>query len=644
MFVTFYSYKGGVGRTLAVANVAYLLASDEEEPCRVLIWDFDLESPGLHRVFECKWEKEKVGFVDFVHEYITKAEIPDIREYIHPTDVEGVDILPAGDVGPPYSEKLEAINWRDVYDRRRGEDLMDRIRSDIAHIGSEDGYPTYDYVLIDSRTGYSDVGGICVHQLPDAVVLMFRLNEQNIAGISEVRDTIRAYAGSEGGREIEIVPVISPAWPFGATEAKDYIDRARSEFGDQPPLTITFEAALTYGERIITRDQNRYGTDLRICHDYEQLTRRLRRLNSSDPLTMTSEAASLSRRGYAEQAFDVFRELVGRDPDRPAYWQDMITSFDRARASGAYGTAGPSERVTKFLDTFIEEHPDSLHAVLARARWRTRSADDPQGFLQDYARAVELAPNDAQIRLERASVYMDLRDYEAALHDLDHAVEASPSDPDLLLARARCFERLGDAAAALGEYDAVMALRRGDDVALRQAVRLAFGERDFERALSWLERAPKRGAREEYATLLQVHTLAALGRKEQAAHLLGSLRSEEYHQSDLNIAEALIVTGNLPEANSVLKAIRRGYERLQASMLQAIVHALEGNPDAGDSVVDTLLATHQVPLDWNFIELTAFLDTASERGDFAPETTDTIRSWIRQLSASPDPRPDRDEP
>ena len=38
-----------------------------------------------------------------------------------------------------------------------------------------------DYVLIDSRTGDTDVLGICTRQLPDSVVLMFTPDEQNLA-------------------------------------------------------------------------------------------------------------------------------------------------------------------------------------------------------------------------------------------------------------------------------------------------------------------------------------------------------------------------------------------------------------------------------------------------------------------------------
>ena len=46
--ITFYSYKGGVGRSLLVANVATYLATLGK---RVFAIDFDLEAPGLHYKF-----------------------------------------------------------------------------------------------------------------------------------------------------------------------------------------------------------------------------------------------------------------------------------------------------------------------------------------------------------------------------------------------------------------------------------------------------------------------------------------------------------------------------------------------------------------------------------------------------------------
>jgi eukaryotic-like serine/threonine-protein kinase len=55
--ITFYSYKGGTGRSMAVANIACLLSKRlSRTPRRVLVMDWDLEAPGLHRFFSAKSE------------------------------------------------------------------------------------------------------------------------------------------------------------------------------------------------------------------------------------------------------------------------------------------------------------------------------------------------------------------------------------------------------------------------------------------------------------------------------------------------------------------------------------------------------------------------------------------------------------
>lgn len=63
-FVAFYSYKGGVGRTLALANCARVLAAGGK---RVLLMDFDLEAPGLQHfeVFRPKKAKEDTALSGF---------------------------------------------------------------------------------------------------------------------------------------------------------------------------------------------------------------------------------------------------------------------------------------------------------------------------------------------------------------------------------------------------------------------------------------------------------------------------------------------------------------------------------------------------------------------------------------------------
>ena len=51
--ITFYSYKGGTGRTMALANTACVLAERQRnsDDKGVLMIDWDLEAPSLHRYF-----------------------------------------------------------------------------------------------------------------------------------------------------------------------------------------------------------------------------------------------------------------------------------------------------------------------------------------------------------------------------------------------------------------------------------------------------------------------------------------------------------------------------------------------------------------------------------------------------------------
>ena len=78
--VTFYSYKGGTGRTMALANVAWILASSEK---RVLCVDWDLESPGLHKFFHPFLNESTVsataGVIEIINDYASAAVDPSPR-------------------------------------------------------------------------------------------------------------------------------------------------------------------------------------------------------------------------------------------------------------------------------------------------------------------------------------------------------------------------------------------------------------------------------------------------------------------------------------------------------------------------------------------------------------------------------------
>src|SRR6185437_14190619 len=50
----------------------------------------------------------------------------------------------------------------------------------------------YDYIFVDSRTGITDIGGICSILLPDYLVSMFTTSEQSIMGVRDTMTRARA--------------------------------------------------------------------------------------------------------------------------------------------------------------------------------------------------------------------------------------------------------------------------------------------------------------------------------------------------------------------------------------------------------------------------------------------------------------------
>ena len=68
----------------------------------------------------------------------------------------------------------------------------------------EDMKRNYDYVLIDSRTGLSDVADICTIELPDVLTVCFTLSDQSIEGAANVA---RQISGRYRDRNIRVLPV-----------------------------------------------------------------------------------------------------------------------------------------------------------------------------------------------------------------------------------------------------------------------------------------------------------------------------------------------------------------------------------------------------------------------------------------------------
>lgn len=235
MYVTtFYSYKGGVGRTMALINVAILLAQAGK---RVLIVDFDLEAPGIPSFDLFRRAGSRAGVVDYVCSYRDTGRAPDVADFIvRCTDGDRAPIwlMPAGrHTQPGYAEKLYSIDWKDLYDNHEGFLMFEDMRNQWA--AHEAGF---DYVLIDSRTGHTDVGGICTRQLPDAVVVMFLPNDQNIEGLKPIVAAIRDEGiGARGHRiDLHFCPSNVPELDDEDQILSDMLDVAKASLGS--PATV----------------------------------------------------------------------------------------------------------------------------------------------------------------------------------------------------------------------------------------------------------------------------------------------------------------------------------------------------------------------------------------------------------------------
>ncbi|MEU6153999.1 AAA family ATPase [Actinosynnema sp. NPDC047251] len=173
--ITFYSYKGGVGRSFTLANVAVLLARWGH---RVLTIDWDLEAPGLHHYFKSVMSAEpEGGVIDLAHDFLAGAAVP--RPHAVRLDVQGntLALLAAGRDDESYMERMQRIDWADLYERGFAA-FLERCR--------EQWIEDYDFVLIDSRTGISDIAGICTAHLPDQLAVVFTANEQNLKDVVNI--------------------------------------------------------------------------------------------------------------------------------------------------------------------------------------------------------------------------------------------------------------------------------------------------------------------------------------------------------------------------------------------------------------------------------------------------------------------------
>jgi hypothetical protein len=216
--VTFYSFQGGTGRSMALANVAWILAAAGK---RVLIVDWDLEAPGLYRFLEPFLDADFVmrqsGVIDILREYedevrhgtgnteekIRRAATVDSHTIGVTWAFRGagqLSLLAAGRQNSSYSPALGESDWNSFFEDLHGVDFLEALRDDMR--------ASYEYTLIDSRAGRSDMVDVCTQHLPDVLVDCYSLSNQAIDGAVRTAYAVARFARrGEPTRSIRILPV-----------------------------------------------------------------------------------------------------------------------------------------------------------------------------------------------------------------------------------------------------------------------------------------------------------------------------------------------------------------------------------------------------------------------------------------------------
>ena len=397
-FVTFYSYKGGVGRTLALANAALLLVRYGR---KVLVIDADLEAPGLSHIPPFNQiPRDKSGFVDLLEATLSQLSTNDggtwlspEKSYTYPLKVSDfveelrchaglkahkagrLAYIPAGAFTPDYARRVESLHIGQLYENGPGATIFRQLKEIIA---GED----YDYVLIDSRTGWSDIGGTCTRDFADTVVLVCGLNEQNVQGTKQVMHAIEKGRGEE--KTPEMILVASPV-PNAEEDLKTKRVAAMSDaLGRPPDVQLFYHPLLALEETtfvgrheqsdLIRRYEDLTHLVLKKAGDYtdDWLQRAVSALNNND-VSAAEHAfirAAITGREETVTLLSQFGQMVpigiGRSLRTRRFINQLINKIvdqpiDENNLFGAYlGTLGDLTKETAFFKEAVDVFSDII--------------------------------------------------------------------------------------------------------------------------------------------------------------------------------------------------------------------------------------------------------------------------------------------
>ena len=396
MYVTtFYSFKGGVGRTMALVNAALALALRGR---RVLAVDFDVEAPGLDTFDALRPREEIPGVIDFVASYLDTGQAPDAVDFIGECPDVGerggrLWIMPSGK-NETYPANFNRIDWGELYEKHDGYLLLEDLKEQWKRIVQP------DYVLIDSRTGHTDTGGICTRQLPDSVVVFFFPNEQNLRGLTEVVRDVRSEAGEPRKKRIDLHFVMSNV-PDLILESKIAAFKDQLGFLREPMVVHRYDSLSLLNQVVFVKDRPRS----RLANEYNEMVREISARNWNE------------RDGALEYIRRVRRQWRRMEEDSIRTREDMLERIETA-------------------------HPNDGEVLFRLAE--VREADrEPEHAALLIHQAIDAGYEQPEAWLKRAGSREDGQDPDGAKEDTRRVLDSEEVTPPMVREAIRLSERLG---------------------------------------------------------------------------------------------------------------------------------------------------------------------------------------------------------
>lgn len=233
----FYSYKGGQGRSTAVANIATALFRLGKS---VLVLDLDVESPGLppKLINESAFWSDRVeragGIVPYIIDLIKdrgNPQPPPIQDFTIAVDDEDTRkflLIPTGKVDEKYEGLLSTNAWN-RFTRRDAKNAYTFYRERVVYLDKIDAAarnldPAIDFLLVDLASGMTPLAESVFAAWAGPILLFFSPDQENIEGTTHILTAIKDVEDKRntvmGARKMAVrpYPVLSRVGPFVSEE------------------------------------------------------------------------------------------------------------------------------------------------------------------------------------------------------------------------------------------------------------------------------------------------------------------------------------------------------------------------------------------------------------------------------------------